>query len=235
MDNNYQTLRLAPNFRFRLDASHERMRLSDVDLQAIEDLWQREQTQRNKTLFNGKVLSLLSFDQTGLIAAFVEYKHLIAYLRDPHLRKVMGITPLSLSCLTHTDRAILIGRRSNVVSQYPGWYELAPSGGIDAKVVKGDSIDVIAQALVELEEETGLSRNDVTEAKPFALVHELDTGIAEICVDLSIHPGKEGSVLPPTPEYDELLWISALGLPAFIQSHQKQIIPLSLHLLSLKT
>lgn len=230
---NYQTLWLPEDFKFRLDHTQAKLLLSDVDQKAIDDIWEREQAKHSNKLFNGKVLNLISQDREGLTAGFIEYKHLIAYLHEPRLRGVLNIRPLSLSCLTHTDRAVLIGKRSQWVSQYPLWYELAPSGGIDPEVVKGADIDVVAQALSELDEETGLSEKDVISAKPFALIHELDSGIIEVCIELVIRSEKEKIALTPTPEYDELHWISYSDLLKFIESHANRIVPLSLHLLRL--
>lgn len=230
---NYQTFHLPENFSFKLCVSPVKIELSDATHQAIEEVWQEAQEQHAGRLFDGKVLSLISSAEHGLLAGFVDYKRFLAYLRKPSLRKVLGIKPLSLSCITHTDQAILVGRRSEKVSQYPLWYELAPSGGIDAEAARGECIDIVDQALRELTEETGLDRADVLSVRPFALVTDVFTGMAEVCVDISLIPGRDRLPLSATPEYATLQWVDYVDLPQFLQTHMSRIVPLSLHLLKL--
>lgn len=230
---NYQTLLLQPNFQFKLNYTQRELQLSDVDLSAVEAIWHREQELRKEKLFNGKVLSLLSYDETQLTASFVDYKLMVAYLRDPQLRQKLGIRPLSLSGVAHTDQAILIGKRSSLVSQYPGWYELAPSGGIDPIAAKGEFIDIKKQALIELEEETGIRAIHVVNVKPYALVLEKDSGIMEVCVDILIKSSRVGETLESTPEYADLFWIPFTDIQGFIQKHERNTIPLSIHLLTI--
>lgn len=226
---NYQTIWLPADFSFRLKSSGAKNKLSDATLESVESIWDSEQQRRGKKLFNGKVLSLIECDESGLVAEFVEYKQFLAYLREPSLRKELGIKPLSLSCFTHTSQSVLFGRRSKSVSQYPLWYELPPSGSFDPACVIGESIDVLGQALRELTEETGLLAADVQKMHSFALIDDAGTGLTEICVDITIVPDKDQSPLPSTPEYDTLQWVPRVDLTDFLQSHR--IIPFSLYLL----
>ncbi|MBA3815436.1 MAG: NUDIX domain-containing protein [Parachlamydiaceae bacterium] len=237
----YQTFKLSPNFPFLLDSSRGRIELSDVVNQAIETIWQREKEQRKEQLFNGKVLSLVEYSPDGrLVAEFIEYKYFLAYVQEPSLRKKLGIKPISLSCITRTSKAVLVGQRSEVVMQYPLWFELVPSGGIDAGSIegeKGERINVIEQALRELEEETGYLAEVVQQATPFALVYDSNTAMYEVCVEIVLHSDKVNpkvnQSLPPTFEYDVLKWVYKADMPAFIQQHSENFVPLSLHLLNL--
>lgn len=228
---NYQTFVLPPNFSFALRYSAEELKLSDVTMQGIEKIWRLEKEKRQEQLFNGKVLSLIEHNQEGLLAEFIEYKRFLAYVLEPSLRKDLSINPLSLSCITHTSMAFLFGRRSQAVLQYPLWFELAPSGGIDAESAEGERIDIAGQALRELKEETGYSSTAVQQLNPFALVYDSSTGIYEICIEIMIKPETDQQRLAPTQEYDILTWVAKDELPLFIQQNEKKIVPLSLHLL----
>lgn len=227
---NYQTFILPPHFSFTLRCSGEDLKLSDVTMQRIEKIWRREKQKRQDRLFNGKVLSLIEYDQEGLLAEFIEYKRFLAYVLEPSLRKDLNVKPLSLSCITHTSRALLLGRRSQTVLQYPLWFELAPSGGIDADSSVGERIDVVGQAFRELKEETGYSLTEVQQLNPFALVYDSSTGVYEICIEIMMKPETDQQKLAPTQEYDLLTWVSKDELPSFIQQNEKNIVPLSLHL-----
>lgn len=215
-----------------MHSSGGEIELSDVIRQRVEDIWHREKQRRKDKLFNGQVLSLIEYSNERLLARFVEYKLFLAYVGDPSLRKDLDIKPLSLSCITRTSKAVLIGRRSRDVLQYPLFYELAPSGGIDAEARKGEYIDVNSQALRELEEETGYLAKDVQEIKPFALVLDESTGIYEVCVEIVMSEGIE-QFLKATPEYDKLEWVPYSGMSVFIEKHVKDIVPFSLHLLEI--
>lgn len=235
--NNYQTFVLSPSFSFKHAISRGDFVLSDDVKNQVEVIWDREK-QRNKQLFNGKVLSLIEFTEEGLLAEMVEYKLFLAYIKEPSLRKQLNIKPLSLSCITRSSKSVLFGRRSNTVMQYPHWYELAPSGGIDEGAMvgeRGERIEIIGQALRELEEETRYVAKDVEEVVPFALVYDAGTGIYEVCVEIVMTETEDYlGKIKPTPEYDSLTWIPNIDLPVFIQQYSSSIVPLSLHLLNLK-
>lgn len=227
---NYQTYVLPPNFSFVLSPSRGETELSDVILKEIEAVWEREKKERQGQLFNGKVLSLIEYKQGRVVAEFVEYKYFLAYVLKPSLRNKLGIKPLSLSCITRTSTAVLIGRRSHSVMQHPLWFELAPSGGIDLESAIGERIDVIGQALRELEEETGYLAKDVERMTPMALIYDSHTGIYEVGIEI-IMPEKAVCSLVSTPEYDELMWIPNEEIPSFVKKNFEIIVPLSIHLL----
>lgn len=228
----YQTWPLSPNFLFKKGVSRGKKELSDEVHQAVEDIWQKEQALR-QNIFNGQVLSLVHFDRQELIGEFIEYKLYLAYVREPEIRKLLGIQPLSISCITHTKNAVLFGKRSKAVTQYPLCVELVPSGGIDPEALKGEYLDIRGQALRELTEETGLSETDVEKITPIALVFDPKTGIYEICLDIVIVSGRDKFPLPPTQEYGSLTWVSKSSLPTFLEKFRKKIVPLSAYLIQL--
>lgn len=229
----YQTLFFSDDFSFNLIQSTRKKELSDAASQAVEEIWEHEQKNRTGSLFNGQVLSLVSLDRQGLQAEFVEYKHYLASLRKPKLRSVLGVKPLSLSCLTRSMGSVLMARRAKGVAQYPLWYELAPSGGIGPEAAKGDKLDVAGQALRELTEETGISKKSVLKVHPFSLVFDDQTGLYEICLEIELNPQILKEPLPPTEEYQDLQWLTPADLTGFIEANRKRIVPLSIYLLEL--
>lgn len=230
--NNYQTFDLPPNFCFKLMDSLGRNELSDEVSQEVDRIWQNEKRIRKESLFNGRVLSLIDKDESKATVEFIEYKLFLAYVLHPELRGKLGIKPISLSCLTRTSEVILIGRRSELVLQYPLFFELAPSGGIDAGAQEKERINVKEQALRELVEETGYSENDVEEISCLKLIYDSFTGIYEVIVEIVLFDEvRGGGERLTTDEYKELQWVNFKDIPAFIENNQDRMVPLSLYLL----
>jgi NUDIX domain len=229
--NDYQTFAISPNFSVIVLSGSRKIELSDDMHRAIEEIWEQERSYRPGVIFNGKLLNLLSWNNDQLVGEFVDYKLYLAQLRDPNLAEKLQITPVCISGVTCVGDAVLIGQRSDIVSQYPLWYELAPSGGVDSRVLSGDRIDLARLVLLELEEETGLTSAAVVEMVPFALFYEGPLKSMEICVRIIIDPQEPHAIIPPGNEYSELFWMPISDLASFMDLHRTQIIPLSLRLM----
>jgi 8-oxo-dGTP pyrophosphatase MutT (NUDIX family) len=229
----YQTLFISDKYSFRLKQDAVKRELSDATQKAVEEVWQHEQASRGGALFNGQALSLATFDRNGLEAEFVEYKLYLAYLKSPELRDELGLRPLSISCLTKSSDSILVGRREKGMAQYPLWYELAPSGGIDPQSVKKEKLDIAGQALSELKEETGIDKKDVVAIRPFSLIFDPQTGVYEIAVEIELTSHMASEPLKPTQEYRSLNWLPPSQVADFVATNKKRIVPLSVYLLEL--
>ena len=159
------------------------LQIDAKQLQQIEDIWSRESARR--PLFNGKVVSYLSHgrDGNGLrICCFVaDYKYLLAQIINQELD--LGIRPLAVSgLLVDSQNQTLFATRKNV-SEYSGYYEFVPSGGLDAALISAGSIDFTQQLKVEFEEETGICADNLGLITAYCLVFDAKHRVYDIgCV-----------------------------------------------------
>lgn len=192
----------------------------------VEKMWNEES--RKRTLFDGELFSINSVEPARLIGNFVSYRYYLAQQQYPALR----IRPLSISGIVRTQDRYLVGRRAATVTQYPGCYELVPSGGVDREVLKGHELLLKDQWLKEFEEETLFTKQDIASWGDALLVwdHQSDSfeWIQEVVLNPECLDRNEAS-----KEYENLEWIPADEIDVWIAQHEGQFVPLSLALLQL--
>lgn len=227
---NYQVTDIGPDFEI-LVVEEEPFFFTEADVAKIEYFWLEAQKQRGGSLFNGKLLSVVDFKNGKLIGKFVDYKFYIAQIAAPELELLLRISPISISCICSFRGKLLLGRRSQKVTEFPGYYELVPSGGIDPSNVTKGIVDISSQALLELEEEAFLVRKLVKKVTPFVLIKELRSGRCEVCIEIVLDSKMaERHESPDQGEYSELLWISPNELQEFFLRNAKVCVPFSLFL-----
>lgn len=143
----------------------------------IDDCWQRLAA-KNPSQFNGPVLIMhrWSFDrkadgQLVLRGAFLQtdYKTFVAW-RDLSLPDEGARNCFSMAALRSSDGLFLLGEM-NTFTTLPGRLQF-PAGTPDPNDVRDNRVDLEASAFRELEEETGLTHQDVTAAPGWSLVME---------------------------------------------------------------
>ena len=198
--------------------------LLDRDLQGrIENAWQAEQKKRATPLFNGKILSFIGLHEKTLIGKFVDYKQVIASKYDEELKSRLRCIPVSVSGLTLAGQHMLVGKRSPDVTSYPGYYEFAPSGGIDDHAYVEGEIDFRGQVVRELEEETALDPSCVEQVKPIALIQDLKTHLIDICLLIRVDP-RSTEMTRRTDEYRQIFWLDRTGCLAFLEANQRRFV-----------
>lgn len=228
----YQTQFISHDFFIEV-SSPPVLELSDSLQQTIENCWKEEKERQGDQLFNGKLLSLISYDAGHLVGYFVEYKRYIAQLRNPNLAEVLKIKPVCVCGITSSKDHLLIGLRSSTVTQYPSLYDLAPSGGVDPVSLEGNSINLKKQLEQELMEETGLSNEKVLSIKPFVLFDTFSQPCIEICATIEMRPEALHLTKPAIEEYTELLWVEKSRLREFMTAYRHQFVPIAYYLLEL--
>jgi hypothetical protein len=203
---------------------------------AVEGIWQAEQARRGKALFDGKILSATAIEQDRILAGVARYRHLIAQRIRPDLFGAHRLRPLAVSGLLECADGIVFGRRAPSVTQHPGCWELAPSGGIDADETHGQA-DFRRQILQEMEEELGLSEVVVANVRPFALVDDSDSHVIDIGVVLAC--GLSGAAIQSahrergTREYEQLRIVPFSEVAQFLSSQADRMVQVSVELLRL--
>ena len=224
---------LTNEFRVNINPISSPKNLSEATRKHIEELWKKELIRTKGRIFNGKLLSADEWTGNQLTGHFVEYKHYVAQARDPALINVLNIAPICVCSYSVADNHILIGKRSDHVTDYQNCFELVPSGGIDPSAVQQDSINFIKQFELELKEEAGLDPSFVKHITPSFLILYQETNSYEICAKIELDPSAITARVARDEEYSELMWIQKSRMPEFIKKHHQQFNPLSIQILSL--
>ena len=203
----------------------------------IEAAWRAAQEEYGGTLHNGRLFSVDRHDGETIRGYFVEYRWLVAQRADPALFEVLRVRPLAISGVVETHDGIVFGRRAQTVTQGRGLWELVPSGGVEPGCATGGVIDVVRQAVSELEEELGLREKNAASLAPFAFVedaaeHVLDIGIA-IQVPLSFDQLTACHAGSGSGEYVELRALSLIEARNWAASAPTDLLATSRALLDL--
>ena len=156
-------------------------------------------------VFDGPLLavqSIASEDQSNeelrIDCSTTSYRRYIAHRNGIGPR----VAPLGVTAISSIGPQLLVGRRSERVTQYPSCWEFAGSGTLPP--ARRD--DPLGHLACELEEETGLDRSQISSAEQIGLIEDL----AQDCLDICLRVAFEGAPTfrPATDEYVELKLVS---------------------------
>ena len=178
------------------------------DARRADEIWQEALLGR-PSLFDGLVATYQGHetlaDGTLRVACSPSpYRFVFARLHDRGLRLP---APIGVSAVVvDPGSRLLLGKRSHQVSEYPGCYELVPSGGIPVEKMTGRLfLEQIETALVE---ETGLGLESVAGSMPLGLVYDRKNRVYDLCVRIQLRRSPSSSTLR-SAEYDEFQWLGA--------------------------
>lgn len=204
----------------------------------IDTVWSHEL--RRRPLFNGTVFSAQSIEnKEGIITvsgSFVEYKSFLA-------QRVIGGLDLGIRAVGVSGIVILhdkaqqpcavIAQRTNTVTEYQGFFELVPSGSIDASCqMDNQTIDYRQKLLDELAEETSWhSSGDAVSS--LALVFDSAHMLYDICCMITLEESSEVLMrrFMGGTEYQVAQCVRLQDLDAFIHKNSNSIVPTSLAML----
>jgi len=206
---------------------------TDEQEQEVDYYWQRAVEESGGQLFNGTFLNLISYKltETGLRALthFAEYKYFYVHRLRPKLGlrvKAIGVSGITL---VEGDMA-LVARRGESMTQYPGLLELVPSGTVDRSCADEDgTVRYEAKLLEELREETGVLFSRVEEVRGFAFTHDrVDNSYDACClVRLGVRGQDMLDAFDAGDEYTEPRLVHVTELPAFVERHEGDIMPVT--------
>jgi len=204
----------------------------------VQSEWDAVLRTPNTGIYNGLMLSFINafLDSEGvghITGHYVEYRH---YLAQRNSRGVLdlGIKPIGVSGLvtitTATSSHVLFGKRADSVTQYPGYWELMPSGGIDDCFVEPQGlIDYVAKIRQEFEEETGLLADVIHGVRGFTLLLDEAENVYDIGCEIAIE-GVAPMALQErmkAEEYCEHLLILEEDLDSFVKAVAPEMVPTS--------
>jgi 8-oxo-dGTP pyrophosphatase MutT (NUDIX family) len=174
----------------------------------VQELWDAEREQR--PVVNGSIACVESMQDGRIEGRLAEYRLFIARERSAELRDRLQLQPIGVSgVVVFPNGDVLLGRRSEEVTEYPGAWELVPSGAVGGDAVGADGrVDTLAVLLTELEEETGIRREAVVAARPLGVVHDPGQDGFDICYELRLS-GEAELPASDSSEYGELRVLSA--------------------------
>lgn len=203
--------------------------------QAVDLIWQAEKSKRPH-LFDGQLFVVEQLTPQRASGRFVAYRYFMAQLKRPELFEALRLEALAVSGALFSPDGIVVGRRDHTVTQEGGVWELVPAGGIDRHcVVPGGRLEVTRQLMVELEEEVGLTANDITLTEIDCLMHDRERHVFDIGIKLVTSRLREDILARhralKEAEHSELRVISRESLPQFVAQSGEEFLPVSAVLL----
>ncbi len=226
MTETFQTLELDPSFDISV-VDGEWSISSELAAQ-VASFWIEQKARLGEHLFDGRVFSAVDLSPTQLNGQWIRYRYAAAAYMHDEIAAQLAITPVAVNGITRCGDGVLLGKRGPHVATYAGYWELAPSGSLDPKALRGgsDTISCKQALLQELTEETGLSEQHVSSVVPKYAVRDYSTRAIELVLDIDLHPKARDALSTDHDEYTEFLWHSrSTPLPS-------PIVPLTHYLLS---
>lgn len=203
----------------------------------IEEIWQKTQREKHEKLFNGDLLNFVGVEKQGhtikVTAHFTQYKNFFAQRSRPDLPlsiAVVGVSGLTMLQENATGY-VVFAKRARQVTDYPGYFELVPSGHIERGDVDAKGrVDFESALVSEFVEETGLSRQCITEIAGFVFVWDIHHNVYDVCCRIVLQAKKESmaKTLAGSGEYCQPTFVSVKDLSKFMRGNADSIVPTSL-------
>ncbi len=188
----------------------------------VADLW-AEQQAKSKNLFDGRVFSVSQLNENRISGGLIGYRRFVAQTLQPDLFDQLKVRSLAVSGFMTCPDGVVFGHRAETMLQDGGLWELAPSGGVDGQARTGDDrIDLQGQILQEMEEETGLTPNQVASVEPWCLVEDDQSHVIEAVLRITVTAGRQAILAAHGStsggEYSAMEVVPAAALAAFMEN-----------------
>ncbi len=195
-------------------------------MQVVDGIWKEAADRSQGKLFDGMVTCLSSIEPGKLYVQPVPYRLFYAQRQSAKLRAALDLKALAVSGIIRCHGAVLFGKRSPTVTQYPGYWELVPSGALDAgKPGAEGCLDYKQQILDELKEECAVEPADVVCVSPLALILDVGEATYDICCQIELKKSPPDSI--SNDEYTQIESISDRQLSRFYAEHSGALVPTS--------
>ena len=150
---------------------------------AVAALWEEAQ-KRQPALFDAPLPHYLgltaSSAETELRATAIQFRQL--HVARLHPEWELGLMPIGVSGITICqDKKIVLAKRSLLVSQYKGYWELAPSGHLCSAAKPPAILDHETALLEELTQELGLAKSLVQECTTMGVLRDNTAPGVDVC------------------------------------------------------
>ena len=187
--------------------------------EAVERHWQA--ACRRHDLFNGQVFCADRIGPDVIEGHWTEYRREVAQFADPALAAALGLRCLAVCGAVCCLDGVVLGRRDPGAIYQPGEWQLPPAGSVDRSAERGDTADLRAALLGEMQEELGIGAEAVETMRPLCLVMHpsgvLDLGLqvttrlsgAGVLAAQRAHGNREYAALAVVPPGDVAAYVAA--------------------------
>lgn len=223
--------------RVRIISSQQYQEKREGVLDAIEQIWNTENEKRkvpytNANLFNVQDLSWSFEEGFVLNGFFVQYKDFLVQRVKQGVD--LQIRPLGVSgVITYYDDQsgldmYLFGKRNDEMTQYPSYFELVPSGGVDDKFVEADSVLFARNLICEMKEELGWPETNIKKNETIGIVIDKKELMYDILLKMVVH---DHNKIKASEEYTEFIYVKSNEIDTFINNNK--IVPTSISIFQL--
>jgi hypothetical protein len=210
--------------------------LGDDIEERIATEWQGALVER-PTMTDDEIVAVdawrLARDVLDVEVSLTHYRTYVAQRRGVPV----GIVPLGVSGVVRLDSGGLVpGKRSQDVTQYAGFWEFIPSGGVSRKRMADDGVvDATGQLLEELREELGISTDRVRRVLPLGLIEDVADRVIDLAyaIDLSATVEELQRGILQRGEYVEVQVLCASEIEKLLSTGRSTIAPTVMPLLKL--
>ncbi len=230
--NGYLVHEIAPDVVVRV--THAMPDLPRALEQHVERLWQavseRVFAGGAGRMFNGRVFSADVISPRLISGHLTEYRRVAAQLERPDLFAALGIRAFAVCGVLRCPDGVVIGQRHRAAVYQAGMWQLPPAGSVDSGAMASDgTVDLRHQLLCELQEELGLSPDEVQKPQPLCIVehagsHITDCGFA-LATKLSGKAVLAAHRRAGNSEYQQLRVVPEVELPAFLLALGDTVVP----------
>ena len=221
---------LAQSDEIKLISSDSLLSFTPETSGLVESMWQQAQGE-NPALFNDNVAIYHDhkIDSVGALHVSTqtcEYKYVHANFMSSasDLPKALGVSAI----VVDTERQILLGKRSENVTEYSGYSECVPSGGVTVDHIHTDGFN--KQIVIELEEETGILAQHIAKIQPLGLIFDRSHKVYDIAMMIQLNT----PLCLDQIKSDEYTEFEIIGWKSWSSSdHSTPIVPTSLSLFRL--
>jgi hypothetical protein len=169
------TLSEEPRFNF-----YPNIVMSPQDAALVDQIWNQLLIE-SPSLTNDRILIAQKVDSPIFHVSKAPYQLFAAARRDPGLANRLKLRPIAVSGILTCEDGIVMGKRANRVTQYPGFWEMVPSGGVTLQ--PNGVIDLKHQIQEELREEIGIA--DANVGAPLGWIDDNESGVIDFILPIS--------------------------------------------------
>ena len=181
-------------------------------------------------LFNGRVFSADTFAPDAIAGHLTEFRRIVAQMERPALFATLGVRPLAVCGVVRCADGVVFGRRHAGAIYQADMWQLPPAGSVDEHAVGADGVVALErQLLAELQEELGLSADDVDSPVPLCVVEHPASHVSDL--GMALRSRLDGAAIRAAHakrgngEYPTLRIVGIEDLPAFLLEAGESMVP----------
>lgn len=206
-----ETILVSLNENIKTIKTIKTIEISESEKKLADKTWD-SLTKKNPSLFNDNIAIYISHEiekdgSLTIVCGELEYKYFLSNMMN---KLTTSLTPVGVSGITiDSSEKFLLGKRSNTVSQYAGYYEFVPSGSLAPKYISDKMF--LEQIKIELQEETGISQKNINKINEICFIYDKKNDTFDIGIELRLMGSIDITTIKPN-EYSSIQLIPSDSL-----------------------